>query len=78
MSAPVRARCFGVGVDGAGVGVAGGASVGGFALHEAFWRRVAGVSDPRVVQFPLLGGGEDGVVEVEGSRDLQKFRMQFP
>ena len=25
---------------------------GGFALHEAFWRRVAGVSDPRVVQFP--------------------------
>ena len=28
MSAPVRARCFGVGVDGAGVGVAGGASVG--------------------------------------------------
>ena len=25
---------------------------GGFALHETFWRRVAGVSDPRVVQFP--------------------------
>ena len=30
---------------------------GGFALHEAFWRRVAGVSDPRVVQFPPIGGG---------------------
>ena len=27
---------------------------GGFALQEAFWRRVAGVSDPRVVQFPRL------------------------
>ena len=67
MSAPVRARCFGVGVDGAGGGVTGGASVGSFALHEAFWRRVTGVSDPHVVQFPLLGGGEAGVVEVEGS-----------
>ena len=54
MSAPVRARCFGVGVDGAGVGVAGGASVGGFALHEALCSRVAGVSDPHVVQFPRL------------------------
>ena len=32
-------------------------SGGGFALHKAFWRRVAGVSDPRVVQFPPLGGG---------------------
>ena len=31
---------------------------GGFALHEAFGRRVAGVSDPRVVQFPPIGGGE--------------------
>ena len=30
------------------------AAVGGFALHEAFLRRVAGVSDPRVVQFPRL------------------------
>ena len=30
---------------------------GGFALHEAFWRRVAGVSNPRVVQFPPIGGG---------------------
>ena len=30
---------------------------GGFALHEAFLRRVAGVSDPRVVQFPPIGGG---------------------
>ena len=26
----------------------------GFSLHEAFWRRVIGVSDPRVVQFPRL------------------------
>ena len=34
---------------------------GGFALHEAFWRRVAGVSDPRVVQFPPTGGGADAV-----------------
>ena len=34
---------------------------GGFALHEAFLRRVAGVSDPRVVQFPPIGGGA-GVV----------------
>ena len=31
-------------------------AVGGFALHEAFLRRVAGVSDPRVVQFPPIGG----------------------
>ena len=31
---------------------------GGFALHEAFLRRVAGVSDPRVVQFPPIGDGE--------------------
>ena len=29
-------------------------SDGGFALHEACWRRVAGVSNPRVVQFPQL------------------------
>lgn len=41
-----------------GVGVTGGVSVGGFSLHEAFWRRVIGVSDPRVVQFPLIGSGE--------------------
>ena len=34
---------------------------GGFALHEAFGRRVAGVSDPRVVQFPPTGGGADAV-----------------
>ena len=31
---------------------------GGFALHEAFSRRVAGVSNPRVVQFPPIGDGE--------------------
>ena len=29
-------------------------AMGGFALHEAFSRRVAGVSNPRVVQFPRL------------------------
>ena len=34
---------------------------GGFALHEALLRRVAGVSDPRVVQFPPFGGGADAV-----------------
>ena len=28
--------------------------VGGFALHEALWLRVAGVSEPHVVQFPRL------------------------
>ena len=33
---------------------------GGFARHEAFLRRVAGVSDPHVVQFPQSGGGEVG------------------
>ena len=37
------------------------ASVGGFALHEAFLRRVAGVSDPRVVQFPPIGGAAAAV-----------------
>ena len=31
---------------------------GGFALHEAFQGCVAGVSEPHVVQFPPLGGGE--------------------
>ena len=34
---------------------------GGFALHEAFSRRVAGVSNPRVVQFPPIGDGEAAV-----------------
>ena len=29
---------------------------GGFALHEACWRRVVGVSDAHVVQFPPFGG----------------------
>ena len=32
--------------------------VGGFALHEAFWARVIGVSEPHVVQFPPFGGDE--------------------
>ena len=27
-------------------------------LHEAFWARVIGVSEPHVVQFPPFGGGE--------------------
>ena len=31
---------------------------GGFALHEAFRGRVAGVSDPHVVQIPPIGGGD--------------------
>ena len=34
---------------------------GGFALYEAFWRCVAGVSDPRVVQFPPIDGGAPSV-----------------
>ena len=34
---------------------------GGFALHEAFWARVIGVSEPHVVQFPPFGGGEAAV-----------------
>lgn len=37
--------------------------VGGFALHEALWLRVAGVSEPHVVQFPRL------VSECEGCDD---------
>ena len=43
--------CTGLGGDAAHFGLA---AMGGFALHEAFLRRVAGVSDPRVVQFPRL------------------------
>ena len=30
---------------------------GGFALHEALWPRVAGVSEPHVVQFPRVVAG---------------------
>ena len=30
---------------------------GGFALHEALWPRVAGVSEPHVVQFPRVVSG---------------------
>ena len=37
---------------------------GGFALHEAFWRRVAGVSDVHVVQSPPIGGGEAALFDV--------------
>ena len=36
---------------------------GGFALHDALLRRVVGVSDPRVVQFPPIG---DGAAAVRG------------
>ena len=50
------------GFSGAGPGGPSGAlNAGGgegFALHEALRERVAGVSDPRVVQFPPFGGGE--------------------
>ena len=46
---------------GSGVGVTAGVSVGGFALHEALWRRVAGVSEACVVQFPPRGGDEVAV-----------------
>ena len=62
---PCRANFF------APTGTAAGLSVplafsrpvagGGFALHEALLRRVAGVSNPRVVQFPPTGGGADAV-----------------
>ena len=38
-------------------------ALGGF-LHEAFWWRVADVSDPRVAKFFSFGGGE---VVVSGS-----------
>ena len=30
---------------------------GGFVLHEALWLRVAGVSEPHVVQFPRVVSG---------------------
>ena len=52
--------CTGLGGDAAHFGLA---AMGGFALHEAFLRRVAGVSDPRVVQFPPIG---DGAAAVRG------------
>ena len=41
---------------------------GGFALHEALWLRVAGVSEPHVVQFPRL------VSECEGCNDQSADR----
>ena len=34
--------------------------VGGFALHEALWLRVASVSEPHVVQFPRLVSESEG------------------
>ncbi len=47
-------RCAGLGCSTAREAGCGG----GFALHEAFQGCVAGVSEPHVVQFPPLGGGE--------------------
>lgn len=44
--------------SGAGVGVTDGVSAEGFAPCETFWQRVAGVSDPHVVQFPPIGGND--------------------
>ena len=41
-------------------------SGGAFALHEAFWWRVAGVLDPRVVQFPPLLSAASGFVCTPG------------
>ena len=46
--------CAGLGGDAAHFRLV---AMGGFALHEALLRRVAGVSNPRVVQFPPIGGG---------------------
>ena len=43
--------CAGLGGDAAHFRLV---AMGGFALHEALLRRVAGVSNPRVVQFPRL------------------------
>ena len=42
--------------------------IGGFALHEALWRRVIGVSAPRVVQFPPIGGDEVAVLSVVAAK----------
>ena len=50
--------CTGLGGDAAHFRLV---AMGGFALHEALLRRVAGVSDPRVVQFPPTGDGEAAV-----------------
>ena len=50
--------CAGLGGDAAHFRLV---AMGGFALHEAFLRRVADVSNPRVVQFPPTGGGADAV-----------------
>ena len=41
-------------------------SGGAFSLHEAFWWRVAGVLDPRVVQFPPLLSAASGFVCTPG------------
>ena len=49
---PGQARPPPTGTAAAPSGVLHTGSNGGFALHEACWRRVAGVSDAHVVQFP--------------------------
>ena len=59
---PVGGRSALAPLMGTGAGPSGSAGAlhdggdGGFALHEALLRRVAGVSNPRVVQFPPIGG----------------------
>ena len=56
MAAPWRcSRALRPGSPAPGVLHAGG---GGFTALEAGWRRVVGVSDPRVVQFPPIGGDD--------------------
>ena len=42
--------------------------MGGFALHEACWQRVVGVSDARVVQFPPIGGDEVAVLSIVAAK----------
>ena len=48
----------------------------GFALHEALWRLVVGVSDPHVVQFPPLGGGEAVVAGLVVSRNFARNSLE--
>ena len=48
------AQCLGIG--------------GGFALHEALWLSVGGVSDPHVVQIPPIAGAE----AASGADDVPK------
>ena len=48
----------------------------GFALHEALWRLVVGVSDSRVVQFPLLGGGDALAAGLVVSRNFARNSLK--